>query len=134
MNISPSVGRAFLLSPFSVFTHEVKYLPHSYPPETCKQMFHFSSTYHRNWLMMVKFKLVNLPCTVLYLPNNFVSLVSWHYFLSFSKHIDYLTKKISAKLNILKIDLATVSQCEELIQFWTHLFSHIQDIGLNNTV
>lgn len=77
----PSVGRAFFfLSPLSMFTHEVKCLSHSYQPETCKQMLHFSPTYHRNWLMMVKFTLVNLLCPVLHLPNNFVSLVPWHCF------------------------------------------------------
>ena len=27
---------------FSVFIHEVNYLPHSYTLEKCKQMFHFS--------------------------------------------------------------------------------------------
>lgn len=37
--------------------------------------------------------------------------------LSFSKHIDYLKKKISAKLDIFEIDLDTVSLLEELIQF-----------------
>lgn len=70
----------FLLNPLSVFTHEVTCLPPSYPTETCKQMLHFPSTYHRNWLMMVKFKLVNLLDPVLHLPNNFVSLLPWHCF------------------------------------------------------